>query len=107
MPQELPGLGLHKGEMAPLSTALAFLRESISPVRDSLRTSKYLSNQSHSPWREPMYSWVAMSSLTVEVCSPSLSLRAFSVAAFSPSLAVMDLESAARLAEESAIISSY
>merc|ERR1719272_795888 len=49
-----------KEKSAPLSTALAFLRESISPARASFRMSKNFSNQSQSAWSDWMYSRVAI-----------------------------------------------
>merc|ERR1719473_2551961 len=83
-----------KEKSAPLSTALAFLRESISPARASLRMSKYFSNQSQSAWRPEMYSSVAINSLEVDLWFSFCSERAVSESAFSPSLVVMDFESA-------------
>merc|ERR1719324_651488 len=56
---------------APESTALACFSASTSPARASLRSSKFLSNQSHETWRSPKTFDVAVYSPVLLFLLPS------------------------------------
>merc|ERR1719424_1486074 len=91
---------------APLSTAFALPSASISLARASARTPKYLSNQSHSAWRDWMYIWVAPNSLVVDALFSVLVSREACKSAKVPCLSARVLESSALFAAESLIMVS-
>merc|ERR1719162_2280431 len=96
-----------KEKSAPDKTALAFLRDSTSPARASLRTSKFWRSQSQSLCKLPRKLTVAKDSFILSVRDPVSFSNKASASALAPSFSVMLLESITRFSAASLVNVSY